>query len=216
VKIDHHLHTSRHSPDSSIDPEQLVKRAVAIGLDALVITEHDYLWDAEELAELSARAGSLKVFSGAEISAIEGHFLVYGLPSLDETPPGISFGDLLAVVRRHQGAIVAAHPFRWDQPFGALIGRYGPVFDGLELVSSNVTRETRAKTEYLLRFQPSMGMTGSSDAHEIDVVGCYYSEFPRRIETIDEFVLALRRKQGRPRYRPCPHLTSGAVGDEPA
>ena len=203
MKIDHHLHTAKHSPDSVIDPIELVKRAADIGLDGLVITEHDYQWQAEELAELAAKAGSLKVFSGAEVSAREGHFLVYGLPSLDECPPGISFGELLAVVRGHQGAIVAAHPFRWDQPFGALIGRYGPVFDALELVSNNVTSDTRAKTEYLLKFQPSMGCTGSSDGHELDVIGCYFTEFPHRIETMADFVLALRRRQGRPGYRQC-------------
>ena len=211
MKIDHHLHTARHSPDSVIDPYQLVERAASLGLDALVITEHDHQWEAAELEELAARAGSLKVFSGAEISAVEGHFLVYGLPDLKDCPIGISFGELLAVVRGHQGAIVAAHPYRWDQPFGAIVGRYGPVLDALELVSSNVTPETRAKTEYLLNFQPSMGKTGSSDAHEIDVVGCYYTEFPRRIETMAEFVLALRRREGRPRSRPCPYRASGPV-----
>ena len=27
MKIDHHIHTSRHSPDSLIDPEELVEHA---------------------------------------------------------------------------------------------------------------------------------------------------------------------------------------------
>ena len=76
MKIDHHMHTSRHSPDSAIDPLQLVERAGEIGLDGVVITEHDYQWEADELAELAAQAAPLRVFSGAEISAREGHFLV--------------------------------------------------------------------------------------------------------------------------------------------
>ena len=54
MKIDHHLHTARHSPDSVIDPIQLVSRASSIGLDGLVITEHDFQWEAEELEELAA------------------------------------------------------------------------------------------------------------------------------------------------------------------
>ena len=95
MKFDHHIHTSRHSPDSEIDPLQLVERAREIGLDGVVITEHDYQWEADELAELAARAAPLRVFSGAEISAREGHFLVYGLPSLDECPPGVALADLL-------------------------------------------------------------------------------------------------------------------------
>ena len=88
MKFDHHMHTIRHSPDSEIDPLLLIERAREIGLDGVVITEHDYQWEADELAELAARAAPLRVFSGAEISAREGHFLVYGLPSLDDVPAG--------------------------------------------------------------------------------------------------------------------------------
>ncbi len=210
MKIDHHIHTARHSPDSSIGPAQLVERACEIGLDGVVITEHDYQWQDEELLELAGRAPGLRVFSGAEISAREGHFLVYGLPSLDETPPGILVKDLIEVVRRHEAAIVAAHPFRWDQPFDEIIAEHGPLFDALELVSNNVDRHTRAKTRALLRKFP-MGETGSSDAHEIDVLGCYFSEFPGRIETMSEFVAALRARQGRPGNRTGVYLSSGPV-----
>ena len=88
MKIDHHIHTSRHSPDSEIDPNELIDRARSIGLDGVVITEHDYQWDRDELAELAARLPRSPSFR-AQISAREGHFLVYGLPSLDETPSGI-------------------------------------------------------------------------------------------------------------------------------
>jgi predicted metal-dependent phosphoesterase TrpH len=215
MKFDHHLHTVRHSPDSSIDPLELVEHAREIGLDGLVITEHDFQWDDEELAELAGRAAPLRVFSGAEISAREGHFLVYGLPSLEQVPVGIELADLLHVVRGHDAAIVAAHPFRWDQPFDAIIAEHGPELDALELVSNNVSPDTRALTERLLREHP-MGATGSSDAHEIGTVGCYFTEFDRPIETIRDFVAALRSRRGRPRHRQGVRLSSGPVSWDPA
>jgi predicted metal-dependent phosphoesterase TrpH len=199
-KFDHHLHTARHSPDSVIDPLVLIERARDAGLDGVVITEHDHQWEADELAELASRADGLRVFSGAEISAREGHFLVYGLPNLDEAPPGITVAELVAVVRRHGAAIVAAHPFRWDQPFDVIVAEHGPVFDALELVSNNVSPDTRFKTEELLRSYP-MGATGSSDGHEPDAVGCYYTQFPGPIATMSDFVAALQARQGRPRHR---------------
>ncbi len=211
MRIDHHLHTSRHSPDSEIDPLELVEHALRIGLDGLVITEHDYQWKSDELADLNRRAAPLRVFSGAEISAREGHFLVYGLPTLDDTPPGIALGDLIEVVRSNRSAIVAAHPFRWDQPFDQYVADHGPVFDALELVSNNITRETRGKTEALLRAHP-MGSTGSSDAHAVAVVGCYFTEFDVPIVTIADFVVALHERRGRPRHREGVELTSGPVG----
>jgi predicted metal-dependent phosphoesterase TrpH len=178
----------------------LLERACEVGLDGVVITEHDYQWHGDELAELAALAPSLRVFSGAEISAREGHFLVYGLPSLEQAPPGILVRDLIEVVRRNNAAIVAAHPFRWGQPFDQIVAEHGPAFDALELVSNNVDRQTRASTRALLRDFP-MGATGSSDAHELDVLGCYFTKFPSRIESTSEFVAALRKRQGRPGHR---------------
>jgi predicted metal-dependent phosphoesterase TrpH len=210
AKFDHHLHTSRHSPDSSISPHVLIERARAVGLDGVVITEHDYQWEPDELAALAAQADGLKVFSGAEVSAREGHFLVYGLPDLELVPCGVGLEELLAVVREHDAAIVAAHPFRWDQDFTALVAAHGPAFDALELVSNNVTPETRRKTAQLLDTHP-MGATGSSDAHEPGVIGCYYTEFPGTIETLADFIAALRQRTGRPRHRPGAPQTSGPV-----
>jgi predicted metal-dependent phosphoesterase TrpH len=212
AKIDHHVHTSRHSPDSVIDPEVLVDRASLAGLDAVVITEHDYQWQADELAALNekARAKGLVVLSGVEVSAREGHFLVYGLPDLEGVEPGIALADLLKVVKANDAAIVAAHPFRWDQDFNAIVAQHGAVFDALELVSNNVTPETRAKTEALLEATP-MGTTGSSDGHEPDAVGCYYTEFPGEVRTIRDFVRALRHQDGRPRHRAGAWQSSGPV-----
>ena len=210
AKIDHHVHTSRHSSDSDIDPDVLVERARLAGLDAVVITEHDYQWKPAELADLNARAGGLVVLSGVEVSTREGHFLVYGLPDLDGVRPGIALADLLAVVRAKGAAIVAAHPFRWDQEFDRIVAQHGPVFDGVELVSNNVTPETRAKAEALLKATP-MGVTGSSDGHQPDAVGCYYTEFPGQVATMADFVAALRRGDGRPRHRAGAWQTSGPV-----
>jgi predicted metal-dependent phosphoesterase TrpH len=210
MKFDHHLHTSRYSPDSEIDPLQLIERAQEIGLDGLVITEHDYQWSVPELSELAALAAPMRVFSGAEISAREGHFLVYGLPSLDLVPPGIELAELLRITRSHEAAIVAAHPFRWDQPFDALVAEHGPVFDAVELVSKNISALTRSKTEALLRTYP-MGTVGSSDSHEISTIGCYFTEFDRPIDCIGDFVTALRDRSGRPGFRAGIPLASGPV-----
>ncbi len=200
-KIDHHLHTARHSPDSQLDPDDLAASARQAGLDGVVITEHDHQWESGELAELNARAGGLLVLSGAEVSAIEGHFLVYGLPDLAESPPGITLANLLRVVRRHGAAIIAAHPFRWGQDFDAIVDAHGASFDALELVSNNVTAETRALTQRLLARTP-MNISGSSDAHQAAVIGRYCSTFPGPIASMGDFVDAIRRGLGRPTAGP--------------
>lgn len=197
-KIDHHLHTSRHSPDSILDPDELIDEAIRSGLDAVVITEHDYQWTDDELRELNLRSRGLLVLSGAEVSTREGHFLVYGLPDLREAPPGIEVKQLIEVVRRHQAAIVAAHPFRWDQDFRAIVESCNADFDAIELVSNNVTLKTRSKSEAILA-EFAMGRTGSSDGHDREVIGCYYTSFPEEIRTMKDFVQAIRSRTGVPK-----------------
>lgn len=210
-RIDHHLHTAKHSPDSVIDPYELVKHAREIGLNGLVITEHDYQWEADELAELNAKSEGVLVLSGAEVSAREGHFLVYGLPNLDEAPAGVYLGDLIKVVEKHRGAIIGAHPFRWDQDFQAIAEEHGAKLNALELVSNNVTPDTRAKTQEVLDMYEHLGASGSSDGHEVEVIGCYFSIFPKPIKSMDDFVDALRTRSGIPGYRVGYKLSCGMV-----
>lgn len=211
AKIDHHVHTTRYSPDSVIELPVLVARALAAGLDAVIITEHDAQWTAKELAALQRQAGALLVLSGAEISTREGHFLVYGLPDLAGAGPGIGLGALLKLVKRHDAAIVAAHPFRWDQDFRALLAEHGPAFDGLELVSNNVTPETRARTAAALAEHPSIGATGSSDGHEPAMVGCYYTEVDGPVRSIGDFVSALKSRKFGPGHTPGMPMAAGAL-----
>ncbi len=209
AKFDHHLHTTRYSPDSILEPDELVERALHAGLDGVVITEHDRQWEPDELADLNRLAGGLVVLSGVEVSTREGHFLVYGLPDTRDCPPGVALKELIPLVRRHKAAIVAAHPYRWDQDFDAIVRDHGPAFDALELVSNNVSPETRRMTAGMLETHPRMGATGSSDGHDGGVVGCYFSEFPGRIGSMAEFVAALHARSGRPGHRPVGYLASG-------
>ncbi len=211
ARIDHHVHTTRYSPDSDIEPHELIEAAIAAGLDGVVITEHDAQWEPDELAELAREADGLVVLSGVEVSAREGHFLVYGLPDLEDVEVGIGVGDLIAVADRHGAAVVAAHPFRWDQDFEAIAAEYGWGLAAVELVSNNVTPETRSLTGRLAR-RLRLATTGSSDGHQPEVVGCYCTEFPGPIRTMADFVAALKRGEGRPRHREGVRLASGPVG----
>jgi hypothetical protein len=210
ARIDHHVHTTRYSPDSDIRPHQLIEAARAAGLDGVVITEHDEQWTTDELAELSRQADGLVVLSGVEVSALEGHFLVYGLPDLDGIGPGIALGELIAEADRHGAAVVAAHPYRWGQDFDAIADEHAAGLAGVELVSNNVTPETRALTEEVAS-RLRLATTGSSDGHQPEVVGCYFTEFAGPIRTMAEFVAALKRGEGRPGHRPGVRLASGPV-----
>ena len=153
MKFDMHLHTNRHSPDSSMDPGVMLRRAGELGLDGLVITEHDWLWTEAELEELRTQAPRLVILSGIEVSAREGHFLVYGATNPFAMPRGIHVADLCREVHRQGGVVVGAHPFRFGQRFNDILQRDKPELDGLEMMSSNMDADCR---------QRAGGRTGST------------------------------------------------------
>jgi predicted metal-dependent phosphoesterase TrpH len=197
MKFDLHLHTTRHSPDSQMDPLAMLRRARQIGLDGVVITEHDWLWTTPELDVLRALGEGLVVLSGVEVSAREGHFLVYGVTNPFKVPRGIGVADLCREVHRQGGAVVAAHPFRWGQPFDEILAEEVPELDGLEMMSSNMDAECRLRTAHL---QAELGLAGlgNSDAHHEDVLGHCYTEMPDGTTTITDIVAAIRARRTRP------------------
>jgi hypothetical protein len=194
VLFDMHLHTSRHSNDSQLNPFRLVRRAKDLGLNGVVITEHDKLWSEEELAELRAATPGIQIFAGVEVSAKEGHFLSYGVTDLSKMPAGIGVKELCQEVHHQGGAVIAAHPYRWEQNFDEILDTVRPKLDGIELMSSNMDEVMRRRAAALMENRNWAGC-GNSDAHQEDVIGVCYTQFPRRLRDQRDLIEALRTAQ---------------------
>jgi predicted metal-dependent phosphoesterase TrpH len=188
-----------------MDPVALLRCARRIGLDGVVITEHDWLWTEGELEVLRALAEDLVILTGVEVSAREGHFLAYGVTNPFAMPRGIGVADLCREVHRQGGAVVAAHPFRWGQPFEEILDEERPELDGLELMSSNMDESCRRRSAEV-RARLGLAGMGNSDAHHEDVLGFCYTEFPGEIRTTADLVAAIRRRAAVARQGPpsCP------------
>ena len=201
MKFDLHMHTRRYSPDSIIDPFELAQRAVDIGLDGIVITEHDRLWPEAELDELRRAAPSLVILGGVEVSARGGDVLCYGVTNLDRLKRGTPWGDLCREVHVQGGVAVAAHPYRWGQDFEGLLRDQSPQLSGLEMMSNNMDPGLRRRAAGFWERNPLFATLGNSDAHEIDVVGCCYTEFDAEIRNSADLVNAILGLRGRPMVR---------------
>lgn len=201
MKFDLHMHTRRYSPDSDIDPFALVRRARDIGLDGIVITEHDRLWPEAELDELRQAAPGLIVLGGVEVSGRGGDLLCYGVTDLTSLRRGMPWGELCREVARQGGAAVAAHPYRWGQDFDRLLADERPELAGLEVMSNNMDPDLRRMAAAFLDRNPAYATLGNSDAHDVDVVGVCYTEFDANIRTAGDLVRAIRERKGRPCVR---------------
>jgi predicted metal-dependent phosphoesterase TrpH len=205
VILDLHIHTSWRSADSNLHPVELIQVAKRLGLQGVVVTEHDTCWDRFMAKELAAEHDFL-FLRGMEVSTDLGHILVYGL---DVYVSGIRHAERLRqVVDEAGGAMVVAHPFRraftatthnGDAPkpltLEAAIRR--PVFDlvdGVEVCNgASLDRENRLAMAACAAL--GLAPTGGSDAHSDLGIGCYATQFDDPITTEADVITAL--KQGR-------------------
>ena len=197
MKFDLHMHTTRHSPDSEMDPFALLRRAREVGLDGVVITEHDWLWTEDELDELRAIDPGLVVLTGIEVSTRQGHFLAYGVKDPFAVPRGIGVAELCREVHRQGGAVVAAHPYRWNQPFDDILRTERPDLDGLELMSNNMDADTRRRAAEL-NGRLNLAGLGNSDAHRVETLGCCCTDFSAPIRDLCDLVEAIRGRKTTP------------------
>ena len=207
--IDIHTHTYPTSDDSLLTPEDLIDEARRIGLDGVCLTVHDRFWEPDDIVALSKKHDYL-VIPGCEVSTEEGHLLVYGLK---EYIFGMHRAQYVKdLVEEAGGAIVVAHPYRRKytkvahtspQAFYEMLDRAcsSDVFslaDGVEVFNGRGSKEENAfSAEVAKRFE--MGGTGASDAHKIEDIGTFATEFEGKIRNLEDFIAELKAGRFRPR-----------------
>jgi predicted metal-dependent phosphoesterase TrpH len=172
MKIDLHVHAQERSGCSVAPENEIIQRARAIGLDALVFTDHGRLVPADHLADLNRRHAPFRVFSGIEIhTAEEEDVLVYGLqnPELERT--SWNYADLHQFVRARGGYCTLAHPFRYRETVQADIHRFPP--DAVEARSLNLAPHLESRIRHLAA-EIGSAVVYASDAHRVDGVGAFH------------------------------------------
>jgi predicted metal-dependent phosphoesterase TrpH len=197
ILIDIHTHTSPASPCSGISVDDLIDEAKGIGLDGIVLTDHNFVWNTSEIEALRQRHGFL-VLGGSEITTDQGDVLVYGFP--DHIDGIIRLEDLRPRVSAVGGYMSMAHPFRGFLVFGAhQVGlteenaAKREMFrhvDAIEVLNGKVTADENSFAAQVAGILQMPGTAGS-DAHEAGSVGQYATEFSGRIENEKDLVEAL-------------------------
>lgn len=192
--VDMHTHTTVSSPCSLMEPEVLVRQAMAVGLDAVCVTEHEEIAGADLAQEIGRRHG-LPVFRGIEIYTEFGDMLVFGLyrdaPSW-KTP----FAELVEMCEEAGAVIVPAHPCRVE---GELERKHGEenvaaMLEHVTAVETHNGGNTSGGNAAALTLARGSGLpgTGGSDSHHIFQVGRCLTVFEEEFSTDAGLVAALK------------------------
>jgi predicted metal-dependent phosphoesterase TrpH len=202
--LDMHIHTTRGASDSSLRPIELARAARRLGLSAVVVTEHDRVWDAGEV-ERFRQEQSLLLLNGMEVSTELGHVLVMGL---DKYVPGIRYaGELRRVVTEAGGYMIAAHPFRhyfyrieWErqgrEPVDLTPEQASrlPLFELVDAIEVLNGGNNEQENSFALQVAQILGKpcAGGSDAHSHQGIGLYTTVFEQEITSDAEFMRELK------------------------
>lgn len=160
MEVDLHMHT-HHSNDSRSRPEQIVERAVSLGLGAIAVTDHDSWMGAREAAKFAK--GRIIVIPGAEIKTDKGDLLALFVP--DEITPR-EFGTVIDEIRSSGGISIVPHPA--DLPRIAVDDLR--LADGIETFNSTCTPRSNRQNARIVAELKKPGFS-SSDAHLVMEVG---------------------------------------------
>ena len=178
ILCDFHMHTE-HSHDCSTPVADLVDRAVALGLGAIAVTDHNTIGGgvaARRYAE--ANELPLHVIVGSEIKSATGE--VIGLYLTEDVPRGMPFADTVEAIREQGALVYVPHPF--DRlhaiPDAALLERLVDRVDVFETYNARLLRDgfNREAAAFAQRHDLLAG--AGSDAHVLEGLGTGAVELP--------------------------------------
>ena len=198
MRIDLHVHTAPRSPCSNLDPLDAIKEARRLGLDAICFTEHQVVWDAQEVNNLS-KEGEIKIFRGNEFTTNQGDILVFGFEK--DIKELLTIQELRDEVNAVDGFMIAAHPFRGFKTFG--IGQLQmtveqacelKVFDFVDAIEIKNGRLSDDENDMAIKVAAQLGLPGTagSDAHSVDEVGKCVIDFEKEIQNEQELLEELK------------------------
>jgi predicted metal-dependent phosphoesterase TrpH len=170
VRIDPHVH-SEASYDGHDPVDLILEHAADIGLDAVVVTDHDVIHASLAAAERAADYGLVGI-PGVEVSTKHGHLLALGV---EELPPRREpLGETVEWVRRHGGVAIVPHPFQRSRH--GVRKRHLTDADAVEVYNSWLL--TGYKNRRARRFADGHGYprVAGSDSHHVGFVGRAYTE----------------------------------------
>lgn len=199
IRLDPHVH-SEASYDGNEPVELILEHAADIGLDGVVITDHDVIDASLRAARLAPEYGLVGV-PGVEVSTAHGHLLAIGV---EEMPPRRApLGETAQWVRENGGVAIVPHPFQRSRHgikrrhLLSELEAEGRDIDAIEVYNSWLFTGYKNRRARRFAFENGYPGVAGSDAHKVPYVGRAYTEIsvdkPRTEVDGDDVLAAIRK-----------------------
>jgi len=186
------LHTHSALSFDGRDPvEMLLEQASAVGLDAMVVTDHDEFAASEEAASKAADYGLLGI-PGMEVTSAAGHVLAIGIR--EQVPSDLPFEETIDAIHDRGGIAIIPHPFQKSRSGVApnISTEALRMADAIEVYNSRLlTGRSNRQAETFAR-KYGLPMTAGSDAHIAEMVGQAVTRVDATEPTVEAVLDAIR------------------------
>ncbi len=178
LKVDFHLHAAEDPKDElEYSSADLLRRARALGFDAVAVTLHGHVLERPELVELAQELGLLLI--PAAEARLEGADVVV-LNVSDEEAQALHRFEDLAALRARRGSslfVFAPHPFHvlGGSMGGARLREHMALFDAVELSHFHTAWLNPNRRAERVAREFGKPMLATSDAHRLEAFGHHYA-----------------------------------------
>lgn len=194
LKFDPHIH-SVYSGDSRSTPEDILKRAEEIELNAIAISDHNTIKGSQEAIKIANKEKSdIIVIPSIEISTDKGHMI--GLGVSEYIPSGLSAIETADRIRDAGGLIIVPHPFSRYRHGLFCNTDSNMIVDGVECKNARYIFGHSNKKAQKLAYERRLARIGASDSHFLKSIGDSYTEVNTKgQDDIDGILKAIRHRR---------------------
>ncbi|MDR2700068.1 MAG: CehA/McbA family metallohydrolase [Nitrososphaerota archaeon] len=185
IRADLHVHTT-YSNDSLITPKHLIHYAKKNGLNAVAVTDHNYLTGALKIAKDTK---DFLIIPGIEISSTNGHIIALNIT--EPIPQGLTATETIEHIHTLDGTAIACHPYVYFK--GCLRNNVNNKFDAIEVINArafpfqNSIKKAKETAEKL-----RLPQVAGTDAHYGPQIGYAYTTIDTTEPTAEAIAKAIK------------------------
>jgi predicted metal-dependent phosphoesterase TrpH len=202
MKLDLHCH-SEASHDCETRLQSIIDRCHMTGINIQAITDHNQIWGALKLQEMTQGDLNLTIIVGEEISTNEGEII--GLFLKERIPPNLSPEETVRRIKAQGGLVLIPHgfdPFKVHRLQPESLRRIAKSVNIVEIFNAHVSRPSYNQAALTWADQHNKLKSAGTDAHTAAHVGTAWVETPRtEIRRPEDLLIALNMGKVGGRWR---------------